>query len=195
MWPLLWWDGSASGTEQRRIHYLSSPPESSVNDHIPAEWGALEHTSFDEAIALVAASGQGSTLIKRDLTDAFRHILVALQDQWLLGYFCYTPHTAQPRAITLHSHSEWRSSSANHRLRHTTSRMNHRGCLGGGCRLRSNPKDRTICLAEDDHQLQNPKPVSPRTITNYRTRDLSHRGQSQDTRRLLRHVSPKTVVG
>ena len=31
------------------------------------------------------------------------------------------------------------------------------------------------CLAEDDHQLRNPRPVSPRTITNYRTRDLPHR--------------------
>ena len=43
-------------------------------------------------------------------------------------------------------------------------------------------------LPEDDHQLRNPRPVSPRTITNYRTRDLPHR-------RLVRHVSPKTVVG
>ena len=45
--------------------------------------------------------------------------------------------------------------------------MNHRGCLGGGCRLRSNPKDETICLAEDDHQLQNPRLVSPRTVTGH----------------------------
>ena len=29
-----------------------------------------------------------------------------------------------------------------------------------------------MCLAEDDHQPRNPRPVSPRTITNYRTRDL-----------------------
>ena len=82
---------------------------------------------------------------------------------------CYAPHQAQPRAITQHSHSEWRSISASHRLRHTKSRMNHRGCLCGGCRLRSNPMDGTTCLAEDDHYLQNPRPVSPRTITNYRT--------------------------
>ena len=71
----------------RRIHHLSFPSGSSVNDHIPAEWGALEYISFDEAIALVAAPGQGSTLIKRDLADAFRHIPVAPQDQWLLGFF------------------------------------------------------------------------------------------------------------
>ena len=46
-----------------------------------------EYISFDEAIAPVAASGQGSTLIKRDLADAFRHIPVAPQDHWLLGFF------------------------------------------------------------------------------------------------------------
>ena len=46
----------------------------------------MEYISFDEAIALVAASGQGSTLIKRDLADAFRYIPVAPQDHWLLGF-------------------------------------------------------------------------------------------------------------
>ena len=71
----------------RRIHHPSFPPGSSVNDFIPTEWGALEYISFDEAIALVAASRQGSTLIKRDLADAFRHIPVAPQDHWLLGFF------------------------------------------------------------------------------------------------------------
>ena len=45
------------------------------------------YISFDEAIALAAASGQGSTLIKRDLANAFRHIPVAPQDHWLLGFF------------------------------------------------------------------------------------------------------------
>ena len=37
----------------RRIHHLSFPPGALVNDHIPAEWGALEYISFDEAITLV----------------------------------------------------------------------------------------------------------------------------------------------
>ena len=47
----------------------------------------MEYISFDEAIALVAASGKGSTLIKHDLAEAFRHIPVASQDHWLLGFF------------------------------------------------------------------------------------------------------------
>ena len=37
---------------------------------------------------MVAAAGQGAILIKRDLADAFRHIPVAPDDHWLLG-FCW----------------------------------------------------------------------------------------------------------
>jgi hypothetical protein len=72
----------------RRIHHLSYPRGSSVNDHIPADWAALEYTTVDQAIALVAAQGPGAMLIKRDLQDAFRHIPIAPQDLWLLG-FCW----------------------------------------------------------------------------------------------------------
>jgi hypothetical protein len=72
----------------RRIHHLSYPRGSSVNDHIPAEWAALEYATVDQAIALVAAQGPGAVLIKRDLQDAFRHIPIAPQDTWLLG-FCW----------------------------------------------------------------------------------------------------------
>ena len=72
----------------RRIHHLSSPPGRSVNDHIPNKWGALEYASFDEAVGMVAAAGQGAILIKRYLADAFRHIPVAPDDHWLLG-FCW----------------------------------------------------------------------------------------------------------
>jgi hypothetical protein len=72
----------------RRIHHLSYPRGNSVNDHIPAEWAALEYATVDQAIALVAAQGPRATLIKRDLQDAFRHIPIAPQDLWLLG-FCW----------------------------------------------------------------------------------------------------------
>ena len=70
----------------RRIHHLSSPPGRSDNDYIPNEWGTLEYATFDEAVAMVAAAGQGATLIKRDLADAFRHIPIAPEDYWLLGF-------------------------------------------------------------------------------------------------------------
>ena len=57
----------------RRIHHLSFPPGRSVNDHIPAEWGALEYATFDDAVAMVAAAGRGATHIKRDL-DRKAHV-------------------------------------------------------------------------------------------------------------------------
>ena len=70
----------------RRIHHLSYPESSSVNDHIPEDWGSLEYTSFDEAIRLIEQRGPGCILIKRDFADAFRHIPVAKSDWWLLGF-------------------------------------------------------------------------------------------------------------
>jgi hypothetical protein len=70
----------------RRIHHLSHPTGNSVNDHIPQEWGTLTYTTFDQALQLVAEAGVGSTLVKRDLADAFRHIPVSPQDWWLLGF-------------------------------------------------------------------------------------------------------------
>ena len=78
--------GSTTGNQWQRIHHLSFPPGKSVNDNIPPEWGALEYTAFDDAVAMVAAAGQGAILIKRDLADAFRHIPVAPEDYWLLGF-------------------------------------------------------------------------------------------------------------
>ena len=45
-------------------------------------------------------------------------------------------------------------------------------------RRRSPAMGPETCLAEDDHQLRNPGPVSSRTITSYGTRDLSRRGRS-----------------
>ena len=70
----------------RRIHHLSHPRKGSVNYHIPAEWGALEYTSFDEALEALLDVGRGAYLVKRDLADAFRHIPVARADWWLLGF-------------------------------------------------------------------------------------------------------------
>ena len=32
--------------------------------------------------------GQGAQLVKKDITDAFRHILVAASDHWLSGFHC-----------------------------------------------------------------------------------------------------------
>lgn len=72
----------------RRIHDLSFPRGNAVNDGIPEEWGSLEYTTFDEAIDALLQQGRGAIFVKRDLKDAFRHIPVAMSDQWLLGFFC-----------------------------------------------------------------------------------------------------------
>ena len=71
----------------RRIHDLSHPIGCSVNDHIPHDHGALEYVSFDDAVDAILKQGVGAQLVKRDLSDAFRHIPVALSDRWLLGFW------------------------------------------------------------------------------------------------------------
>lgn len=70
----------------RRIHDLSYPSSRSVNDNIPKAFGELEYATVDEAIYAILLRGQGAVLIKRDLADAFRHIPVANEDHWLLGF-------------------------------------------------------------------------------------------------------------
>jgi hypothetical protein len=74
------------GGSWRRIHHLSFPKGSSVNDHIPEPYGRLKYHSFEEAIRLLAAAGPGAILVKRDLADAFRHIPVHPDCWWLLGF-------------------------------------------------------------------------------------------------------------
>ena len=64
----------------RRIHDLSFPNGQSVNDGIPHEWGALEYTTFDDAVDALLLQGPGAQFVKRDLKDAFRHIPVATSD-------------------------------------------------------------------------------------------------------------------
>ena len=43
-------------------------------------------TTFDEVKQEVIRAGPSSIMVKRDLKDAFRHILVSSQDWWLLGF-------------------------------------------------------------------------------------------------------------
>ena len=70
----------------RRIHHLSHPEGSSVNEFIPQEWGALEYPTFDDAVAKIRKQGKMCILVKRNFSDAFRHIPVAKSDWWLLGF-------------------------------------------------------------------------------------------------------------
>ncbi len=66
-----------SNGKWRRIHNLSSPQGRSVNDHIPHLWVAVEYSRFDDAMKALQQHGRGVILVKRDFSDAFRHIPVS----------------------------------------------------------------------------------------------------------------------
>ena len=61
----------------RRIHHLSFPRGRSVNDHIPPDWGTLEYTSLDEAVAMTtgywASPGTTNTGRTASSHSAFAH--------------------------------------------------------------------------------------------------------------------------
>jgi hypothetical protein len=80
-----------SDGSKRRIHHLSFPskyPTESVNGNIPEEYGTLRYSTMDDVVAILSRPpyGVGSTLVKRDLEDAFRHIPVSPLDWPLLGF-------------------------------------------------------------------------------------------------------------
>lgn len=70
--------------EWRRIHHLSDPPGSSVNDFITAE--ELQYVKFDDAVRMARHLGIGALLAKLDVKSAFRCIPVAPSDRHLLGF-------------------------------------------------------------------------------------------------------------
>lgn len=71
---------------ERRIHHLSFPHQTSVNDCIPPEWAYLKYTTLENIFTNTRTAGRGSTIIKRDLKDAFRSVPIATSQRWLLGF-------------------------------------------------------------------------------------------------------------
>jgi hypothetical protein len=69
--------------EHRRIHHLSYPHGSSVNDYIDDI--ELTYASFDDAVALIRSIGPRARLAKIDVKAAFRCVAVHPSDRWLLG--------------------------------------------------------------------------------------------------------------
>jgi hypothetical protein len=69
-----------------RIHHLSHPEGTSVNDHIPAGEAAISYTRLTEVLDAVDRSGRHSIIIKRDVKSAFRTIPIAPHQQWLMGF-------------------------------------------------------------------------------------------------------------
>ena len=69
----------------RIIHDLSWPPQDSVNDQINLDAFRCFYGSFDDVVALIIKHGVGALSAKLDLADAFKHILIRIQDWPLLG--------------------------------------------------------------------------------------------------------------
>lgn len=70
----------------RRIHDLSHPRGSSVNDFIQEKSSFLQYATFDGILGLVAKADRGAVIIKRDIKDAFRTIPLASNQLWLFGF-------------------------------------------------------------------------------------------------------------
>jgi hypothetical protein len=75
-----------SNGDFRRIHHLSHPLGSSVNDGIPENYGYLKYDTFQDVLNLVVKAGRHCVITKRDIKNAFRNIPVAPHEQWLLGF-------------------------------------------------------------------------------------------------------------
>jgi hypothetical protein len=91
------------------VYHRAYPRGSSVNDHIPGEWAALEYATVDQSIALIAAQGPGAMLITGDLQDAFRHIpsmVQGFQTNYLNDRTCLNRQTnGQTNSQTSHQTS------------------------------------------------------------------------------------------
>jgi hypothetical protein len=70
----------------RRIHHLSHPRGTSVNDFIPDDASKISYTSIKDIYAAILDAGRHCTIIKKDIADAFRNIPIAIDNQWLLGF-------------------------------------------------------------------------------------------------------------
>ena len=74
------------------IHDLSWAPRDNVNDHIDPDLYRCIYASFNQAVSLIKRQGVGTLMAKLDLANAFKHILVHLEDWPLL---CISYDTTQ----------------------------------------------------------------------------------------------------
>jgi hypothetical protein len=63
----------------RRIHHLSHPPLTSVNDFIQDEYSSITYTAIWDVYTKIRLTGRGCVIVKEDIKDAFRNIPVAQQ--------------------------------------------------------------------------------------------------------------------
>ena len=69
----------------RLIVDLSSPPGHSVNDGISTESSSLSYPSIDHLATIIVSEGHGSFMVKADIKEAYRMLLIHPEDQPLLG--------------------------------------------------------------------------------------------------------------
>jgi Reverse transcriptase (RNA-dependent DNA polymerase) len=70
-------------TGWRRIHDLSFPHGSSVNDSIPRAYGTLKYDTFENALRSIAKLGKGTIMVKRDIESAFKNIATSPYCWWM----------------------------------------------------------------------------------------------------------------
>ena len=69
----------------RVIHDLSYPSHISVNSYIDEKLCSLQYSGIDDAVKHVLCYGPGALMMKLDLKNAFKHVVVAPKDWHLLG--------------------------------------------------------------------------------------------------------------
>ena len=70
----------------RMITNLSYPIGDSVNDYIDSELCSVNYSTFDDALKVISAKGEGALMAKMDVSNAFRLLPICPQDFCLLGF-------------------------------------------------------------------------------------------------------------
>ena len=80
----------------RLIFHLSYPKAGdSVNSGISKDICSVKYPDFDEAVKLCITEGVGCKLGKSDMSSAFRHVLMAKDQWWLLVMKAEHPKTGK----------------------------------------------------------------------------------------------------
>ena len=70
----------------RKIHHLFHSFKKSINDNISKVFEMIEYMTINKTIKKIFDLKPETMLIKRNLTDAFRHVFVVKADWWLLEF-------------------------------------------------------------------------------------------------------------
>lgn len=62
------------------------PRSTGTNASIDPEYGYLKYSQIKEVCSHIVAAGRGSYIMKNDWEAAFRNIVIAPQDRWMMGF-------------------------------------------------------------------------------------------------------------